>query len=613
MLYEQILNSADTFLRADVFDMALQRMVIYKNFKLVRKFKSGNRCRFFFTAEEPGLFIPVVVENVKPGVCTVKVEAGTIVEQYAIRFRLMRLAVLPDLLNTAVGSPGADLLPIASGVLVDFRNRAHTSNFDRLYMEQKEWEKFVFMNCFGRLHADGNVLGIVTGGDFHCEIHSEFNQDGLNSIGAEFIIRERPEDLLKVEELSLYFAECPQDQDYAGLAFAYKTFLKQRIDTLKVRMAENPVLEYSANALRVKIFCAVKEPFLPDGSAPVRAVTTFAEAELILNEMKAAGIEKAVVTLVGWNLGGHDGAYPTHFPVEPALGGEEGLKKLIAHALSLGYQIVPHDNITDIYRGSPDFDPDYSATHRGGLPVIAGIWGGGQSYKTCPRVYLERYGYEFDRIRNLGFQGHYYLDAQSSIMWSCHNPAHPADEREYALALSAITAIPRMTFGAISVEVASAYILPYIDETARLHTAITDPEMITRCAPNLGYLQPYAIPFYHIALHGILCYQDHWVHTYPDTELAQLQEIALGARPSMEISYHTDYGWGGDYKKSIVMIKEAYLTCYQDLRVQTEEITMFREPVPGFYEVKYENGVHLMVNTTNENHYDIPARTWKKI
>ena len=261
MLYEQILNSEKTFLQAEVFDVALQRMAFCREFKLVRRFQSEKRCRFFFTAEEFGLVIPVIAEEIQLGICTVKIESGTIAEQYAIRFRLMRLAVLPELMSTAVGDAGSYLLPIASGVLVDFRNRPSSSNFDRLYMEQKEWEKFVFMNCFGRIHKDGNLLGIVTAGDFNCEIHSEFNREGRNSIGAEFLIRERPEDLLKVEEKSLYFAECPQEQDYAGLAFAYRTFLKQRMDTLKVRMAENPVLQYSVEALRVRFSVLSKSRF----------------------------------------------------------------------------------------------------------------------------------------------------------------------------------------------------------------------------------------------------------------------------------------------------------------------------------------------------------------
>lgn len=44
------------------------------------------------------------------------------------------------------------------------------------------------------------------------------------------------------------------------------------------------------------------------------------------------GIGKAVVTLVGWNPGGHDGVYPSYVRVEPSSGGKPGLRKLIEFA-----------------------------------------------------------------------------------------------------------------------------------------------------------------------------------------------------------------------------------------------------------------------------------------
>ena len=296
--------------------------------------------------------------------------------------------------------------------------------------------------------------------------------------------------------------------------------------------------------------------------------------------------------------------------MEPAIGGEKGLRKLIAYAGKLGYQIVPHDNVTDIYRGSPDFDYEYVARNEGGEPLAAGVWGGGQSYKACPRVFLERYGYEFERIRNLGFAGHYYMDAQSTVMWRCHAGRHPADEREFALALSAITTVPRMLYGAVSAEGAAAYILPFIDEVSRLHTPLTAPEMLKKCPPALRSLNPRPVPFYHIALHGLLLYQDHWVHGYRNLKRGQLYELVLGARPSMEISYRTDGGNGGDYRKCIEMLKESCRWCCHELKVQCELVTSFSEPEDGFYEIVYANGTGIRVNLTDHEVNGVPSESW---
>lgn len=610
-MYTEISNSCSCFLKAILFDLAEQREVSATEFRLVRSFRTENRTKFFFRADQFGLVIPLIVEKRSGSRCLVKIGAGTVVEQNSIRYRLMRLAVLPELLETAVGDDGAYLLSVGAGVLADFRERPYTVNADRIYMEQREWEKMSMMNCFGRIHAAGNVLAVVESGDFHCRVVSEYNDRGRNRIFAEFEMRSGPSEMLKYEDKTLLFISCHAGSGYSGLAFAYREYLLEHgMDTLKTRMEGNPVLQYSAEAVRVKIFMAVKEPYVPDGSSTVKVLTNCDEACIILDGMKAGGIEKAVVTLVGWNLGGHDGAYPAHFPVEPAIGGEKGLRKLIAYAGKLGYQIVPHDNVTDIYRGSPDFDYEYVARNEGGEPLAAGVWGGGQSYKACPRVFLERYGYEFERIRNLGFAGHYYMDAQSTVMWRCHAGRHPADEREFALALSAITTVPRMLYGAVSAEGAAAYILPFIDEVSRLHTPLTAPEMLKKCPPALRSLNPRPVPFYHIALHGLLLYQDHWVHGYRDVKRGLLYELVLGARPSMEISYRTDGGNGGDYRKCIEMLKESCRWCYQELKVQCELVTSFSEPEDGFYEIVYANGTGIRVNLTDHEVNGVPSESW---
>ena len=76
---------------------------------------------------------------------------------------------------------------------------------------------------------------------------------------------------------------------------------------------------------------------------------SFEDVEALLEECKAMGIEHAEFCLVGWNIRGHDGRWPQVFPVEPAFGGEENLRKLIIRAKELGYSIVCHTNSTDAY------------------------------------------------------------------------------------------------------------------------------------------------------------------------------------------------------------------------------------------------------------------------
>lgn len=71
---------------------------------------------------------------------------------------------------------------------------------------------------------------------------------------------------------------------------------------------------------------------------------------------------------------GHDGRYPQIFPVEPSLGGEEKLKKLINKAKSYGYNIVGHDNASDAYTVSEQWDEKYLLKNKDGSFYKMDVW-----------------------------------------------------------------------------------------------------------------------------------------------------------------------------------------------------------------------------------------------
>jgi len=597
----------DALLSARCYSVGEQRLRNVTDFHLVRRYESGQGA--VLTLESPSCGVLVTLRIGKCGsFCRVMIEPGNIIEYKSVAWRVMELSLLPRLLRTDAGSEGAYLLPLASGYLAGLEKRPHNVFRTRMYSAQEEWEKSANMNCFGLLQPGKNLLCIVEEGDFFCFTEAEFGRDGKNDLRAAFQIREKPGDMLRFDTLALVVSDAGERADYGDLARIYRTWFIERkgVIPLRERIAANPVLAYSSEALRMKIFMAQKFPYLPDGSAPVRVHTTCAQAGKILDDVKAAGIEKAVVTLVGWNLGGHDGAYPAHFPVEPAIGGEGELRELISHAKSLGFQIVPHDNWTDVYRDSPDFDYEYIARTEQQEPVAAGVWGGGQSYKACPLVQLQRFGFEFEKIRQLGFAGHYYMDAQSTVLWSCHSPRHPADARKFALGLTSITQIPRAIYGAVATENCHAYTVPFVDETARIRFGARLPES------DLPGMRP--VPFYHIALHGLILFQTPGAE-HDDWRRLWLRGLAFGARPYMEVNWKKDPATGaigGDYRTCLERIAEPYDVCYRELKYQTLFFASFREPVPGVYCAAYENGPSLTVNTTETAFENIPPLSWAK-
>ena len=588
--------------RATLYDRSLDRSVEVSAFEacLVQPLAEG--VRVHLVSERHGLIVPVVFESREDGF-SATVKAGEIVEEQSSKWRVMRVDVLPDLMATRVGDEGFYLLPDFSGTLVRFVDHAPAVTRDPLYMRQSQWEKITMLNCFGVSHGEGSTLAMVHRGDFFCDAVTEVNRDGVNRIYASFGVRHKPAEPIKQEDKQVIVRLLPEPHaTYFDMARAYREYLirDRGVSPLKQRVGANEVLDYSTRAMRVKIFHA-RKPQTDHGDAAPNVYASFEQSERILERMKRAGIDRAVVTLVGWNLGGHDGAYPQRFPVEPALGGEAGLRKLIAKAKSMGYQIVPHDNLTDMYLGSGSYDRDAVVRDEDGEAVLGGGWAGGQAVKSCPVAYFDRYGSEVGRVAELGFEGHYYCDAQSNPLYRCHDPRHPADEQQFGVSQCKLIQAFRVRYGAVAQELTPAYALPFVDEGGAF-SPNKCARLVDRVDESLGAIVDRLVPFYQLAIHGLVTYQDEWVHSYRHIGVRKglLRAIAFGARPSMEISYVG--GANGDqYEQSIEDVIEGYRLAFEQLAdTHVELVADYRELGPEAARIVYANGTAVTVNWGDE-------------
>jgi hypothetical protein len=586
-------------LRATMFDRAVTRSYTVSEFLARGAYPFGDALKVHLVNEKEGLFIPLILRPTEDGF-RATVPAGQIVEQWGMNRKLMELALFPELMVSRVGEEGFFLLPCWSGALVRFARHEPLVNRDRLYMEQEHWERLNLMNCFAMNRGGKGLLGIVHKGDFNCYVTTELNQGGENRIYPAFTLRRSEGQVIKQEDKEVVYAlSSDREAEYPRMALRYQAYLvKERgVSPLKSRIGDNPVLKYATTSMRVKIFMGCKQPSLPDGSGTFEPTTSCEQAEKILDAMKAAGIERAVVTLVGWNLGGHDGFYPSRFPVEPAIGGEEALRRLIQKALGMGYQIVPHDNVTDIYRPAADWDPEYVARTGEGEMRVVGVWSGGQSYKACPVVYMDRWGNQLARTRALGWQGCYLFDAQSCVLWTCHDPRHPADEEQFAVSLASLLTLPRSLYGAVCSEIASTFSLPFVDEVTGLHLPGKHDWLVKCQSPAFQAVIDRIVPFNHIAVHGLITYQIAWVKELRQGGLrkGQLRELALGAKPCMEICWsgrHADL-----YADSIRDIKWAHDVAFsRHAELFTEVMTDYEELAPEAARITYANGSVVTVN-----------------
>ena len=189
------------------------------------------------------------------------------------------------------------------------------------------------------IRKNGNaVFMIVTGMYMDFCAHYEV-KDNQYKMTAHFVLDgDDP-----YEDISFELYKIPNGT-YNEMAHIYRDYqIKTKgLRPIKERIKEKPALAYAAESVEVRIRQGWKPVPSPvahqnaDNEPPMKVVCDFARVEDIMHEMKKQGVEKAEICLVGWNRGGHDGRFPQLFPPEPLLGGDAGLKKLIATADELG-------------------------------------------------------------------------------------------------------------------------------------------------------------------------------------------------------------------------------------------------------------------------------------
>lgn len=292
---------------------------------------------------------------------------------------------------------------------------------------------------------------------------------------------------------------------YSGMGRMYrKLFVEGRLVPLKDKAAARPLLKYAVDNPEIRIRQAWKpvptpEPDqTPENEPAVRVKVTFDRVCDIVDAMKDAGVPGAQLTLVGWNLKGHDGRFPTVFPPESTLGGEARLMHLISYAQKNGFQIVPHICTGDSYRISEDFDENDLAVNPEGKIVQEAVYGAGRMYKLCNKVAYEKFVRPVnDSLKAYGFKGLEYNDVYSIIPpVTCSNPEHPLDTDESIEYVRKILADGAEKIGGIASEGGYDFVADILDFA--LYVSMNSDFSFNRLKDDY-------LPIWHIAYNGYIC------------------------------------------------------------------------------------------------------------
>ncbi|MDR3708610.1 MAG: DUF5696 domain-containing protein [Capsulimonadaceae bacterium] len=447
-------------------------------------------------------------------------------------------------LSGSEGDGGALVLPFDSGRLCTTSGKAEAEKVFPIFLEpiRNSWAN---MSIAGQFAGGQAQCAIIEGGKFDASlrVRTNWGPEHQYVVDIVFAIRDYSDDKPLAEDPSVVFSQCPGD--WRAIAHIYRRHVLSERDLpdLALKAKSKADLDYSAHALTVRCRMGVKpvpctiEEQTPETAPPVKVFLTFKDISAIADEFARQNVGAAEFCLVGWNYGGHDGAFPQIFPVDEAFGGEAELRKTIEHVKSLGYHISLHDNYYDGYSLARNFDmDDICLTHEGGRKGAGGLLGGGRAYRVCAIKSAEKYAPgNLPRCADLGVNGPYYIDVTSIIsLVKCYSAGHPHTRSENAALYKNILHQLQDRFGVSMSEGARDWALPELDRAFEIQNRHeSDYESMDAL-----------IPFYQIVYHSFVIYNTfrEGINIFPGERL-YLLNLAWGGLPMIYFHHLFHPAW----------------------------------------------------------------------
>lgn len=428
-----------------------------------------------------------------------------------------------------------------------------------------------FLNVYGVRQPCGSFCGIVEGLQGRSKLICSVRNGKYDCFVRFQVNGKQPYEAISVLHLALAFDHAT----YSDIGTLYRNYLLDSGRCKPLAERHTPALDYAKESLYIRIRQAWKPVPSPvpeqtdENEPPIHVAVTFDRVIDLMEECHRQGVEKAEFCLVGWNKSGHDGRYPQIFPVEPMLGGMEGLKKVIACAKRLGYTVSSHTNSSEAYSIADCYDENDLALNEDGQPQIdPRMWGGGKPRKVCPICALRFAEQELPKVRDCGFNGMHYIDVLSiNTLIECYSPAHPCNPKQSAEHNQKMGMLCRELFGGFSSEGGRDHTMPAVDYA--LYISFNDPTK-QPTNPMIDQL----IPLWEIVYHGLALYNPYTCTVNPTIKPKREQMLAVeyGTRPTFYYysRFKTDpkTNWMGledmqcgneeELRSSVARLKESY-------------------------------------------------------
>lgn len=548
---------------------------------------------------------------------SVKIGNGTL--------QLLSLRILPFLgaAPSEADLQGCMIVPDGSGGLVRFKEQVSLSQtgfnqwiygLDPASAEPvyDPYREQVIMPIYGIKAGSQALLGIVEQGQEAAKILATPAGviTSLNWITAEFWysqsiimrtsrqgsgIRIFDENPIPGDRSVRFYFLADANANYVGMAKAYRDYLMERQGVRRTsrQLSTAPLMiELLGADYETNIFGPVIKP-----------VTTFEQAQQIVDELLAHGVDQLIISYKGWNRMGIHGNLPRRLPPEPALGGSEGLRALADYLHQHGVKLMLQDDYT-LARGTNNgFQPSTQAsrtTFNDLIRMPTGVFSVGvpnvTTYLIAPKISLDYARRDMPQIAGLGVDGLLHLSIGANLN-SDHNPNLPeqTQRRDAKEIYSQLLDFTREQFDIVGITTGNAYLLGLVDLITGVPMQATLDSFIDQ-----------SIPFYQIAIHGLAAYYAEPFNLSINPTRDLLRAVEYGALPSFvltaEPSWNLRYTLSSDmysthYPDWLDQILEQYRAINLKMQLVSDQfIVSHKQLAAHVYLTEYENGIQFVVN-----------------
>ena len=509
------------------------------------------------------------------------------------------------------GVQGALLVPDGTGALIDFQSRKFVSSqyvapvygpdialangFDSTLRSEMEKTKVAYP-VFGVIREGNTLLAILDAGETQASVVASRAgvQTGFNTVGARFNYRAKYKVITNSSTGDGYlnytsFAIREPRRvlyqfgtgDYVTMAGQYRDYLREKYGLTPLNAGEEPALQLNL------VGGDIESGMLGDTFIPM---TTFDQGEKILSWFSENGVDSMAVTWSGWGRRGESVEYPNRFPAAGDLGGNDGLRDFVQKAGSYHARVYLRDNHLRLQRTqglSVGRDTVHSIQ---GYP----LFGGAFANSGFMAANYEKGSGQYRAYGVAGLQE----EGAGSLLMTDYAPDAALSRQGAMEAQQALLARMVRDLGSVRLTAGNAY-------------ALMDGAVMTEL-PGFSYLTmlDQQIPFYPLALHGLIDYLCGDYMGFYEQRSQLLRAVALGGGVSFTLSWedteklaHSDTA--AYYSTAFGQWREDVLSIWRELlpylrATRGRMITGYETLKPGVTVTAYDNGTRVLVNNTDE-------------